>query len=131
LVPMNRQVRIENAEDMGGAMALIRDNEWIRLLRDEQFDEFNRRAKDATPDLENADLRMIDLRKANLRRANLKGAYLRDADLRGVDLSEAQMDGASIHSSHLGGAFFPRSLSASEITLSHAEGTRMRADLRN
>jgi uncharacterized protein YjbI with pentapeptide repeats len=116
---------------MGDVMALIRDNEWIRLLRDEQFDEFNRRAKDAVPNLENADLRMIDLRKANLRRANLKGAYLRDADLRGVDLSEAQMDGASIHSSHIGGTLFPRALSATEISLSRTEGTRMRADLRS
>ncbi|MBI1848793.1 MAG: pentapeptide repeat-containing protein [Planctomycetes bacterium] len=110
-------------------MALIRDNEWIRLLRDEKFDEFNRIAETTAPNLENGDLRMIDLRKTNLRRANLKGAYLRDADLRGVDLSDALMDGASIHSSHLGGTLFPRSISAAEIALSHAQGTRMRAHL--
>lgn len=108
-------------------MGLVRDGEWVQLLRGEEVDEFNRRAARGRPDLVNADLRMTDLRRASLRQADLRGAYLRDADLRGVDLSEADMDGASIQGARISGAFFPRNLSAREIAFSQVEGTRMRA----
>ena len=107
-------------------MALERDKEMSRLLREERLEEFNRRAASAPPDLENADLRMVDLRRADLRKANLRGAYLRDVDLRGVDLSDAELDGASIHGAKISGAWFPRNLPAEEITLSFVHGTRVR-----
>jgi uncharacterized protein YjbI with pentapeptide repeats len=97
------------------------------MLLGGEIDAFNRRAAKERPDLENADLRMADLRGMNLRRANLRGAYLRHADLRGVDLSEADLDGASINEARISGTFFPRDVSADEITLSVWKGTRLRA----
>jgi uncharacterized protein YjbI with pentapeptide repeats len=107
-------------------MSLSRDGEWVRLLLEEAFAEFNRKAVSQAPDLENKDLRSLDLRAAHLRRANLRGAYLRDCDLRGLDLSEADLEGASIHSARLAGTYFPAGLSPGEITLSHSFGTRLR-----
>lgn len=107
-------------------MALVRDSELIRLLRDEKIDEFNVAAAKAHPDLANADLRMVDLRRARLRQANLRGAYLRNADLRGVDLSEADLHGASIHDAQIGGCLFPNAIGADEVMLSIQWGTRMR-----
>ena len=108
-------------------MALTRTGAWIEMLLGGEIDAFNRRAKGERPDLANADLRMADLRGANLRRADLRGAYLRLADLRGIDLSEADLDGASINEARISGTFFPRDISADEITLSVWKGTRMRA----
>ena len=107
-------------------MPLIRESELIRLLREDRFEEFNERARQTPPDLENADLRMLDLRPACLVKATLRGAYLRNADLRGVDLSDADLTGASIHDARISGCFFPPSLPAEEISLSLAQGTRMR-----
>jgi len=109
-------------------MPLVRDGELIHLLREEAFDEFNRRAQAAPPDLRNAVLRMLDLRRADLRNADLRGAYLRDADLRGLDLSGARLDGASLHGAKVGGVFFPHALPAPEILLSLEHGTRLRSD---
>jgi uncharacterized protein YjbI with pentapeptide repeats len=114
-------------EGEGVAMALIRAGVWVEMLLNGQIDAFNARAETERPDLENADLRMADLRAVNLRRAIMRGAYLRLADLRGVDLSEADLDGASINEARISGAFFPRDISADEITLSVWRGTRMRA----
>lgn len=107
-------------------MALDRDSVLVRLLREEQIDDFNERAKASPPQLENADLRMVDLRHADLVKANLRGAYLRNADLRGVDLSDADLTGASLHDARISGCLFPPSLPAEEITLSVTLGTRMR-----
>ena len=107
-------------------MALIRDSELLRLLREDRLDEFNELASQTPPELENADLRMMDLRRAALAKANLRGAYLRNADLRGVDLSDADLTGASIHDARISGCFFPEGLSAEEISLSVTQGIRMR-----
>lgn len=108
-------------------MPLVRDSEWIRLLREEDIDEFNLMAVQKQPDLTNADLRMVDLRRARLEKAILRGAYLRNADLRGVDLSDADLDGASIHDAQVSGCLFPPSIPADEIMLSIQWGTRMRS----
>ena len=107
-------------------MSLVRESDWIHLLREGQYEIFNQRAETAPPDLANCDLRLVDLRPANLKRAILTGAYLRNADLRGVDLSEALLEGASLHAARISGAYFPPSLSAEEIRLSAETGTRMR-----
>jgi uncharacterized protein YjbI with pentapeptide repeats len=107
-------------------MALILPSPLVQLLRDERLDEFNELARQKAPDLENADLRMVDLRKAYLVNANLNGAYLRNADMRGVDLSGATMAGASLHEARVSGCYFPPTISADEISLSVAIGTRMR-----
>ena len=107
-------------------MGLIRDTRWVKLLREGQYEEFNRLAAQELPDLRNADLRMIDLRQANLTRADLRGAYMRNADLRGLDLSGASLEGASLHDAKVAGVLFPEALSAEEIHLSLSFGTRMR-----
>lgn len=107
-------------------MALDRDSELVRLLREEKVDDFNERAQQSPPQLENADLRMVDLRNARLVKANLRGAYLRNADLRGVDLSNADLAGASLHDARISGCLFPPSIPAEEISLSVTQGTRMR-----
>jgi uncharacterized protein YjbI with pentapeptide repeats len=109
-------------------MKLVEDSELIKLLRNEDFGEFNRRAQAAPPDLRNAVLRMLDLRRADLRTADLRGAYLRDVDLRGLDLSNTQLDGASLHGAKVSGVLFPRNLSAQEILLSLHEGVRVRVE---
>jgi uncharacterized protein YjbI with pentapeptide repeats len=57
---------------------------------------------------------------------DLSGSYFRQADLRGVDLSTCQLAGVSLHNAKISGVLFPKSLSAEEITLSVAHGTRMR-----
>lgn len=107
-------------------MALDRDSELVRLLRDEKLDEFNEQARQSPPQLENADLRMVDLTRAHLVKANLRGAYLRNADLRGVDLSDVDLAGASLHDARVSGCLFPVSIPADEIALSVAHGTRLR-----
>jgi len=107
-------------------MGLIRDTQWVKLLREGQYGEFNRLAAQELPDLRNADLRMIDLRQANLTRADLRGAYMRNADLRGLDLSGASLEGASLHDAKVAGVLFPGALNAEEIRLSLSFGTRMR-----
>ena len=106
---------------------MITESELRTLLIDGKFDEFNERAGQEPPDLENLVLRGADLRQADLSHANLRGAYLRNADLRGVDLSHANLDGASIHDAQISGALFPRDLPAAEICMSLHEGTRLRA----
>lgn len=107
-------------------MAIVAKFDWLRLLREENWDEFNALAKVTPPQLTNADLRMADLRQASLVRADLRGAYLRNADLRGVDLSEAHLHGTSIHEARISGVFFPENLAPEEISLSVSMGTRMR-----
>jgi hypothetical protein len=98
-----------------------------RMLREGRVATFNTRVSENGPaDLTNANLRMADLRGADLKGASLKGAYLRAADLRGQDLSSCDMEGASIGAAKISGVFFPTNLSADEITMSVAHGTRMR-----
>ena len=106
--------------------ALINKSELIHLLRDDRFDEFNRRVESGPAVLRNADLRLVDLRRADLRGADLTGAYLRNADLRGLDLADAELDGASIHGAQISGVRFPDNLAPDEIDLSFRLGTRMR-----
>lgn len=107
-------------------MTIERGSELRDLLVEGKLDEFNRRASEEAPDLENAGLRGLDLRGADLSHANLRGAYMRNSDLRGVDMIYADLDGASVHGARIGGARFPRNVSAAEIDLSIRHGTRLR-----
>jgi len=105
----------------------IKDDPMYRLLREGHIDEFNaRRAAGESCNLVACDLRTIDLRKLDAKGLDLRNAYLRQADLRGIDLSEANLEGASINAAKISGAYFPKALSAEEITLSLTHGTRMR-----
>ena len=105
----------------------IKDDPMYRLLREGDIEEFNtRRAAGETCDLVSCDLRTIDLRKLDARGLDFRDCYFRQADLRGVDLSQTNLEGASINAAKISGAFFPKELSAEEITLSLTHGTRMR-----
>lgn len=105
----------------------IKDDPMYRLLREGAVDEFNkRRTAGESCDLRGCDFRTLDLRKLDASGLDLRDCYFRQADLRGVDLSQANLEGASINAAKISGAFFPRELSAEELTLSLTHGTRMR-----
>jgi uncharacterized protein YjbI with pentapeptide repeats len=105
----------------------IKDDPMYRLLREGAIEEFNaRRAAGEKCNLVGCDLRTIDLRKLDAKGLDLRGCYFRQADLRGIDFSEANLEGASINAAKISGAFFPKQLSAEELTLSLTHGTRMR-----
>lgn len=105
----------------------IKDDPMYRLLREGAIEEFNsRRAAGESCDLVGCDLRTMDLRKLDARGLDLRDCYFRQADLRGIDFSETNLEGASINAAKISGAFFPKQLSAEEITLSLTHGTRMR-----
>ncbi len=46
--------------------------------------------------------------------------------LRGIDFSKAWLEGASLNSARISGAYFPAELTPEEIILSVTHGTRMR-----
>jgi uncharacterized protein YjbI with pentapeptide repeats len=105
----------------------IKDDPMYRLLREGSVEEFNqRRANGEACDLCGCDFRHLDLRKLDAAGLDLRDCYFRQTDLRGVDLSEANLEGASINAAKISGTYFPRELSAEEITLSLVHGIRMR-----
>ena len=107
-------------------MPEFRNSELRSLILDGKVEEFNARAAESPPDLENCSLRGADLQRFDLSHANLRGAYLRSADLRGCDLFSADLEGASLHGARISGVRFPRSLTADEIRMSVELGTRLR-----
>lgn len=112
---------------MNGRVPQIKEDPMYRLLREGSVEEFNtRRAGGEECDLRGCDFRHLDLRKLNASGLDLRDCYFRQADLRGVDLSEANLEGASINAAKISGTYFPRDLSAEELTLSLVHGTRMR-----
>jgi uncharacterized protein YjbI with pentapeptide repeats len=108
-------------------MTAFRDTELRALILEGKHAEFNARAADAPPDLENVSLRGADLQGFDLSHANLRGAYLRAADLRGCDLFWADLEGASLHDARVSGVRFPRALAPDEIRMSVELGTRLRS----
>lgn len=107
------------------------DQTALGFLQEEQIEAFNKYVdqRNGEVDLQDAHLRSYDLRKCHLKMANLRGAYLRAADIRALDLSEADLEGASFKDAKISGVMFPRNVSALEISLSVAHGTRIRAGL--
>lgn len=98
------------------------------LLRAGEVEEFNRRrATGEACELRGADLSRLDLRKLEARGLDLRDCYFRMSDLRGVDLREAQLDGASFAEAHVSGCYFPAEISAAELQLALAHGTRIRS----
>lgn len=97
------------------------------LLRRGEVVEFNRRrAEGESCDLAGADLSRLDLRGLEARGLDLRDAYFRQADVRGVDFRAARLDGASFAEAHVSGCYFPDSVSAAELMLALAHGTRLR-----
>lgn len=98
-----------------------------KLLREGRVKDFNERKKLGEKiDLTDCDFRGLDLRGLDATGLDLSGCYFRQADLRGIDFSTSRLEGASINGAHISGAYFPRELSAEELTLSLLHGTRMR-----
>lgn len=103
------------------------DEPLYMLLRDGQVEEFNRRLGEGEScNFLDCDFRGLDLRGWEPAGLDLSDGYFRQADLRGVDFSLSRLEGASVHSAKISGAYFPAELSADEITLSFEHGTRMR-----
>ncbi len=105
----------------------IKSDPLYRLLREGRVDVFNQqKAQGKTCDLTHCDFRGTDLRGLEADGLDLTGCYFRQADLRGVDFTNAKLEGASLHSAKIAGAYFPRQLTAAEVTLSLMHGTRLR-----
>jgi len=105
----------------------IKTDPLYRLLREGGVEAFNQeKAQGKTCDLTYCDFRGLDLRALDASGLDLSNSYFRQADLRGVDLSQAILEGASIHSARIAGAYFPKEIPADEILLSFMHGTRMR-----
>ncbi len=105
----------------------IKQDPLYQLIRDGNIAEFNRlKAAGKKCDVAHCDFRGLDLQGIDAIGLDFSGAYFRLADLRGVDFSKSRMDGVSIHEAKISGTYFPKDLSAEEITLSLVRGTRMR-----
>ena len=112
---------------MATAAPQIKDDALYRLLREGKISDFNERhANGETCDLTSADFRSVDLTGLNADGLDLSHCYFRMSNLRGIDFSNTKLDGASIHGAQISGAYFPASLSATEILLSLEHGTRLR-----
>ncbi len=105
------------------------DDPLYRLLREGHINDFNEsKVRGERTDLRNCDFRGIDLRGMDADGLDLSGGYFRQADLRGIDFTNTNLEGASIHATKISGTYFPKQLSADEITLSLTHGIRMRYD---
>lgn len=105
----------------------IKQDPMYLLLRHGKTEEFNtRRARGETVDLTSCDFRGLDLRGLDASGLDFTNSYFRQTDLRGIDFSSCKLEGASIYGAKISGAYFPRELSAAELTLSLMHGTRLR-----
>lgn len=103
------------------------DDPAFRDLREYDIKHFQEHAAGRdTIDFSGADLRGVDLSQVDVSKLVLRDAYLRDADLRGLDLRKLDLEGCSIHNAKIGGAYFPKNISAQEIANSVQFGTRLR-----
>jgi len=103
------------------------ENPLYHLLRDNKIEEFNqRRAAGEPADLSGVSLRGLDLRGLHADGLDLSNSYFRQSNLQGLDLGSANLRGASLHDAQISGVLFPDELSAEEIRMSHALGTRLR-----
>lgn len=108
------------------APAIKHDNMY-QLLREEKIEEFNKRRADGEPtDLTNCDFRGLDLKGIKVEGIDFTGSYFRQTDLRGINFSKANLRECSLNGAKISGAYFPMELTADEIDLSVAHGTRMR-----
>jgi len=105
----------------------IKQDPMYQLLREGKIKEFNQsKSSGESFDLCNSDLRGLDLRGLDADGIDFSHCYFRQADLRGIDFSTCNFEGASVNGAKISGCFFPRALSAEELNLSLAHGTKMR-----
>lgn len=97
------------------------------LLRDGKIADFNaKKAAGGIVDFSHCDFRNTDLRGLEANELDFRGCYFHRADLRGVDFRGANLEGASMNEARISGTYFPLELSPEEISLSVAQGIRMR-----
>lgn len=98
-----------------------------QLLLSERIDGFNLKKKnlDLTK-LAGQRYQGLDLRNLDAAELDLSNSHFRNADLRGIDFRQANIEGASFNGAKISGCYFPKELSAAEITLSVEKGTRVR-----
>ena len=105
----------------------VKKDPMYMLLREGRMADFNsRKAHGEKCDLTGCDFRGLDLRGLEANGIDFSNSYFRQTDLRGVDMSTCKLEGASINGARISGAYFPKELSADEITISLLHGTRMR-----
>ncbi len=105
----------------------ITDDPLFTLLRTGQIEQFNALKKSgSTCDLRGTDLSRTDLRGLDADGLDLRDCYFRMADLRGIDFRNANLEGASFADANISGVYFPKELSAEEINMALAHGTRVR-----
>lgn len=105
----------------------IKKDALYQLLREGKVADFNYRiAHGEKCDLSWGDFRGLDLRGLDAHGLDFSNGYFRQTDLRGVDFSACNLEGASINGAKVSGTYFPKEISADEITLSLLHGTRIR-----
>lgn len=105
----------------------VKKDPMYMLLREGKIADFNsRKAHGEKCDLTHCDFRGLDLRGLDAGGIDFSHSYFRQTDLRGVDLSTSKLEGASLNGARISGTYFPKELSANEITLSLLHGTRLR-----
>ncbi len=105
----------------------IKDDPLYQLLRNEDVEAFNaQRDTLDTSQLRSGDYRGRDLRKLNASGLDFSDSYFRNSDLSGIDFRNTNLEGASLLDAKVSGTYFPPQLSAEEIRLSLATGTRLR-----
>lgn len=105
----------------------IKKDPMYMLLREGKMEDFNsRKLHGEKCDLTCCDFRGLDLRGLDASGIDFSHSYFRQTDLRGLDMSTCKLEGASINGARTSGTYFPKELSADEITLSLLHGTRLR-----
>ncbi len=105
----------------------ISDDPLFALLRTGQIPQFNAlKTSGSTCDLTGCDFSRTDLRGLEADGLDFSDCYFRMADLRGVDFRKAKLEGASFADANISGTYFPNELSAEEINMALAHGTRVR-----
>jgi len=106
---------------------VVKHDKMNAMLREEKIDAVNQLLKKGMkPDFSNTDFRALHLRGLIVDAVDFSNSYFRLADLRGIDFRTCNMEGASLHSAHITGCYFPKELSAEEIRMSVEHGIRMR-----
>lgn len=119
--------RVVKGDSMKDEKPVMSTDNMYLLLRESKIKEFNElRSRGQSCDLSGKDFRGLDLRGMDVAGVDFSNSYFRQTDLRGLNLTSCSLAGASIHGARISGTYFPDELTAQEIELSHAHGTRMR-----
>ena len=98
-----------------------------QLLLGERIDGFNLKKKNLDlSKLSGKRYQGLDLRNLYAEGLDLSDSHFRNTDLRGIDFRTTNLEGCSFAGAKISGCYFPKNLSAIEITMSVDKGTRVR-----